>query len=215
MKMSNRNGKASALDHVSEKLGAYLDGELYGRSYQNIQAHLETCQTCRDELDELRRVSKLLHNAPLPEFTPARRFTSQLILQLPRRNSVSQPRGNFRFVGLLFPVVLLLAWVFVQTTVGMTFLFSIAQQVSLLSDSVTWFSSAPRQMSWFVAFQFVFGDTLSLSGLSGFQSLNDTNLLLKGLIGPLILQLVLVGLYLAWLLVWLQNKYVVEKGSVL
>ena len=72
-------------DQMSDKLGAYLDGELDRRAQSEVQAHLETCPACQDELEELRRLSHLLRAAPQPDFTPASDFKAQLMLQLPRR----------------------------------------------------------------------------------------------------------------------------------
>ena len=66
-------------------LNAYLDGELSGWRLLQVQNHLASCASCREELRELRTVSDLLHAAPAPEFVPAERFVANLTLNLPRR----------------------------------------------------------------------------------------------------------------------------------
>ena len=66
-------------------LSAYLDDELHGPRLQEIKLHLAACEACRNELKELRLVSDLLQAAPTPEFIPAGRFASNLVLSLPRR----------------------------------------------------------------------------------------------------------------------------------
>lgn len=40
----------------TERLSGYLDGELTGREQQDLEAHLETCATCRQALTGLRAI---------------------------------------------------------------------------------------------------------------------------------------------------------------
>ena len=42
--------------HLDEQLSAYLDGDLAGEDLVRTEAHLAACQTCRAELESLRRV---------------------------------------------------------------------------------------------------------------------------------------------------------------
>ena len=72
-------------EHMSDKLNAFMDGELDMRAQGEVLAHLDTCQSCIDELEALRRVSQTLRAAPQPDFTPAESFKDRLMLQLPRR----------------------------------------------------------------------------------------------------------------------------------
>src|SRR5512145_2425841 len=153
------------LDPMCTKLGAYLDGELNERSQRAMQAHLETCQSCQNELEKLRHLSSLLHAAPLPEFTPAGRFTSQLMLQLPRRKETSGAKRSFRIAGWAIPTTVLLGWVFIQVTLGLTTLLIIAQQFGLIGDATAWLTTASQQTSWFAIIQTLFGDSSNLTSL--------------------------------------------------
>lgn len=48
---------------ISVALSAYLDNELSEKKGQDIKAHLEICDKCRIELDELRKTELMLKNA--------------------------------------------------------------------------------------------------------------------------------------------------------
>ena len=78
-------------DDMRALLNAYLDGELNGTRLQELDLHLAGCEACREELKELRLVSELLQAAPAPEFMPAGRFASNLVLRLPRQTTRSLP----------------------------------------------------------------------------------------------------------------------------
>ncbi|HEX6035240.1 MAG TPA: zf-HC2 domain-containing protein, partial [Anaerolineales bacterium] len=69
--------------HVTEWLGAYADGELRGNRLQHVKEHLAECEVCQLELESLDRLSSLLQEAPLPEFSPPERFAAQVGLRLP------------------------------------------------------------------------------------------------------------------------------------
>jgi len=53
---------------VSQRLSAYLDGELAGPERRAVDAHLRDCAVCRRDLAELARVKSLL--GALPEVEP-------------------------------------------------------------------------------------------------------------------------------------------------
>ena len=54
------------IEHVSEWLNAFLDGELNGLRLRQVQDHLVSCAACRAELEELQRLSQMLKEAPSP-----------------------------------------------------------------------------------------------------------------------------------------------------
>ena len=54
--------------HVSGQLAAYIDGQLEASSTRAVEAHLEACQRCRVELDEIRFASGLVRRLTI---TPA------------------------------------------------------------------------------------------------------------------------------------------------
>lgn len=189
-------------DMMREKLGAYLDGELRGHSLLEMQAHLETCPVCQEELNELRQLSHLLRAAPLPEFTPANRFTSQLMLQLPRRSETPQPASPAQWIGWLVPTTLLAAWVFIQVTVWLSSLLSFAGQAGWLGQGAAWALPAQRQMSVFAAAQAILGNSLNLNIQANLEFFNDAGVFAQSLLGPFLWQAVVAVLYLAWLALW-------------
>jgi hypothetical protein len=201
-------------DLMREKLAAYLDGELPERSQLEVQTHLETCQACRDELDELRRLSHLLHAVPLPEFTPAGRFTSRLMLQLPRRAEMPRPRSTANWLAWLVPTSILLAWVFIQVTLGLSSLISLAQKAGVLGQTAAWITPSPQQTLWFTATQAVFGNFFNQGGLTSLEFFNAAGLFLQNLIVPLSLQLVVAILYWAWLAYLYQRQQRQQAAQV-
>jgi anti-sigma factor RsiW len=81
------------LRHVDHLLTAYHDGELPVRLRRQVEAHIEACAACRDELAALERLSALLHEDLLPDaFTSAGTFQAQVGLRLRRR---AQSRAGY------------------------------------------------------------------------------------------------------------------------
>jgi hypothetical protein len=190
-------------DPMRNKLGAYLDGELDRRSQIAVQAHLETCQTCQDELEELRRLSHLLRAAPQPDFTPALKFKAQLMLQLPRRDEVPHPHPEGRMLPWIAPALVLAGWIFIQVTLGLSTLVLLASQTGFLGSAAAWATRDPQQMLWFTTAQATFGGLLGLDGQVGLKVLNDFDLFAQNLIVPLLWQIGVAVLYWGALtLVW-------------
>jgi anti-sigma factor RsiW len=57
------------MDHVIERLGAWLGGELEGGERAAVEAHLAACAACRREADALQAVWRTLGAAPAPART--------------------------------------------------------------------------------------------------------------------------------------------------
>ncbi len=183
-------------DLMRAKLGAYLDGELAGRSLLEMQTHLQTCPGCQAELAELQQLSQLLHTAPLPEFTPAGRFVANLLLQLPRRPAAPQAASPTPWFGWLIPLGLLAAWVFIEVTVRLAALLTWAGQSGWLGQSAAWLNPGQRVTLWFSATRLLLGDSLNLAWL------NEAGLFLQNLAGPFFWQATVAVLYVAWLAYW-------------
>jgi predicted anti-sigma-YlaC factor YlaD len=180
-------------------LNAYLDGELHGTRLLQVQNHLASCEACRNELKELRRVSDLLQAAPAPEFTPADRFVANLTLSLPRRPLASQPPKPGSLLWWLVPAGLLVAWFFVQTAFTLTNVVTAADAAGLLGNASSFFSSGTDHTLWFNA----------LTGLLGGQSTGTSLSLLDqvsafgtSLFTSFLVQAAIVLAYWAWLTVW-------------
>jgi hypothetical protein len=101
--------------HVVEWLGAYHDGELEEARRRQVEAHLQSCEGCRAELNRLQALAHLLQASPLPgKLTPPERFVSQVRLQLQPRPAQPAWRSALGMGWRLAPLGLLGAWGFVQ-----------------------------------------------------------------------------------------------------
>ncbi len=104
------------MNHVTQQLQGYYDGELDHRTATAVEAHLALCTTCQAELASLEGLSELLATwdpARLPT-TPGQ-FAAQVALQLPRRDHRSAAREALTWGWRLAPVLVLAVWVFVRT----------------------------------------------------------------------------------------------------
>jgi len=193
-------------DLMLNKLGAYLDGQLGRREKTEVETHLETCQSCRDELDELRRLSYLLRAAPQPEFTSALDFKAQLMLQLPRRDETLNQEPDNHLVLWMAPVVVLAVWIFIQVTLGLSTLLLLAKQAGFLDGAAAWLASAPQQMLWFTTAQATVGHTLGTESLTGLSILNNADLFLQNLGSLLLWQVGVAVFYWGAMALVMQNK---------
>ena len=146
--------------HVMGWLEAYHDGELEESRRQQVEAHLQSCESCRAELSRLRALAHLLQANPLPRgLTPPERFVAQVRLQLQPRPAQPAWQSVLEVGWRLVPLGLLGAWGFAQAV----FLVSAAVLVALGAGldgnlAMQWLPSA--QDLW--AIQVL---TLPLSGL--------------------------------------------------
>jgi len=176
-------------DLIQSKLGAYLDSELSQRSRMEVETHLESCSACQKELDSLRQLSHLLHTAPQPEFTPAQQFKAQVMLQLSGRTEIQSPGASFRQLYWLAPVVAITSWFFLQVTLTLSGLLSLANQAGLLGGAATWLNSNPLQTTWFSITHSTLSGFLNPTWQSGLGVLNDINLFIQNLLVIFLLQL--------------------------
>jgi anti-sigma factor RsiW len=51
---------------LSRKVHAYFDGELDESARRQVEAHIEACESCRRELDDLRRLREFIAASSLP-----------------------------------------------------------------------------------------------------------------------------------------------------
>ena len=75
-----------------EKLGAYLDGELRGGELRALEEHLAACQTCREELELLERLDRLMEN--LGSLSAPADFGSKLSARLEGATGRAVPIGR-------------------------------------------------------------------------------------------------------------------------
>jgi hypothetical protein len=190
-------------DEMRKQLGAYLDGELLGSSLQAMQSHLETCLTCRQELEALRRLSETMRGAPLPAgLLPGDHFVDQLAGRLPPRSAnwaafpVSRP-------GWLVPLGLLTGLILLQAMGVLSLLVTLVSGNSQLGDPGAWFVVGSGQPLWFSAVQTIFQNLLNLKAPGGLQAANEVVMSLQQwLIQPLFWQMIITTAYLGGLAVW-------------
>jgi len=185
-------------DHITNWLGAYLDGELKGRRLYQVETHLAECQLCRAELESLQGLSGLLHEVPAPEFTPNERFVAQVNLRLPHR-PVADTRHRLLEVGWwMVPVGLLAVWVFINTAALLGDAVSVAKNFGILDSATASFISAPSDTANVTSTLGQFG---MLQGNS-LQWVETTENFTRNLLPQIILQVSVALLYLTWILVW-------------
>jgi predicted anti-sigma-YlaC factor YlaD len=119
-------------DHVERLLAAYHDGELKGHRLQKVEAHLEICESCREELEKLMVLRALLQEYPEPgDLVPLDQFVAQVGLQLPRRPAHTYRRRILVGLWQLVPVALLVIWVFYQAVFTQTALMGIVLDLGI------------------------------------------------------------------------------------
>ena len=190
-------------EHIHQYLGAYMDGELHGTALQRVQAHLAQCQQCQSALDEMMGLSALLRDTP-PQvaFTPSARFAANLNLNLPR-----QPQAEPTLVPLnwFIPLGILVTWLFLQITFGISDVLVFFSSLGLLGDGWTVTGSAP-QTTWFTLFNWLIGDKIPLQGYLFVENLNTAQVFIQFLVSPALWQVLLTLAYVAWLPLWWKQQ---------
>ncbi|WKZ34212.1 MAG: zf-HC2 domain-containing protein [Anaerolineales bacterium] len=185
-------------NHVSEWLNAYLDGELTGGRLQQVEAHLAGCEACQTGLESLQALSALLHEVPTAEFTSNERFVSQVNLLLPQKQTAA-PRRQLLEVGWwLIPVGLLMAWIFVGTTILVSDMVSAAHNFGLLDSGTTLLVSDPSTGMYWTSMLgqigLLEGDSLHWAG--------RTERYTRNVVPQYIWQVSVALLYLTWIAIW-------------
>jgi hypothetical protein len=146
-------------------------------------------------LKELRLVSNLLQTAPDPEFMPAGRFASNLMLNLPRRSMRDLPPKPGYLAWWLLPAGILAAWYFVQTVLTLTGAVTVVQMTGLLG------LGGGQETIWFAAITSLFGSQAGTAqpALSLLNMLSVTGV---NLLDGFLWQALIVLLYWGWLSVW-------------
>jgi hypothetical protein len=208
------------IDHVTDLLGAYQDGELRGLRLLQVEDHLSKCAACRKELAELRSLSTLLQESlPAEDFVPAERFIPSLILRLnaadaarnlPRQSiSTSHPAANP--LGWLVPASALGAWVLLQAATTISTLVSAANLAGLPGDAAAWLQSGPQNTLWFSTSMSLFGGNLSGNSRTVLDVLNGVSVFGSSLVMQFFFQVLIAGALCTWLAVWWSHR----KAAVL
>jgi hypothetical protein len=181
-------------------LNAYLDGELHGNRLRELELHLSGCVACRNELKELRLVSARLQAAPAPEFMPAGRFASNLILGLPRLRIGELPTQPGALAWWLVPAGIMAAWFFVQTVFTLTDALTAAQMTGLLGQAARWLNGG-QETIWFTAVSSLFGNRVG-AALPELSLMNTLNVFGVNLLDGFLWQALIALLYWTWFSIW-------------
>jgi predicted anti-sigma-YlaC factor YlaD len=119
------------VQHVYHLLNAYYDNELSPGTCKRVETHIESCSSCRAELEQLGRLSTFLSEYVLPDsFAAPEVFQAQVALRVSRR---MVERSKYRgVVWHLVPVTLLAVVVLVQA------LLALSGIVMMVTRSVEW-----------------------------------------------------------------------------
>ena len=189
-------------------LSAYLDGELHGVRLLEMKMHLASCESCRNQLKELRLVSDILRAAPAPAFTPTERFVSQMTLQLPRRPLADRPPKPGSLIWWLVPLGLMGVWFFVQTVFSVGNVVTVADATGLMGHISTFFSAGAAQHTlWFQAAEALFGNNLGGTSQTTASFLDQASQFFASFLSQFLWQAVIVLVYWGWLTVgWLIRR---------
>jgi anti-sigma factor RsiW len=195
------------IEHVTDLLGAYLDGELRGQRRNQVEDHLTRCAACRKELEQLRGLSALLQETvPAESFTPADRFVANLTLRLPRRSEAPSVRKSSGFAWWLVPAGVVGVWVFMQTVFTVSNWVTAANFTGLFGQSASILHIGEVQNLWFSTGMNLFGSRLGGSDRSALDLLNEIGVFGTSYVAQLIWQAGLGVLILGWLSAWLGRR---------
>ncbi|MDR3575411.1 MAG: zf-HC2 domain-containing protein [Anaerolineaceae bacterium] len=195
------------IEHVTDLLGAYLDGELGGSRLRQVEDHLIICAACRLELDELRSLSGLLHETlPIRAFTPTERFAANLTLRLPRRPEAAQARRPHEEIWWIIPASAVGLWFILQIVDTASTLLSAAGATGLLGSAAALLQSGPQQNLWLSASMSLFGNDLGGSGRALLTGLNNISTYWIRFTTPLVWRAGIGLLFVGWLAVWLTHR---------
>jgi anti-sigma factor RsiW len=187
-------------EKMRKLMNAYMDGELHGTTLQEMERHLSGCSACREELDELQRLSSLLKAAPTPEFIPVERFTANLALNLPRRELKERAARPGSVTWWMIPAGLMLGWFFLRTVLTLSGLLSVVDSTGLLGQASAWIGGEQASF-WFPAAASIFADR-SAEAYSTLSLANSINVFGASLLSGFLWQAFIALLYGAWLAYW-------------
>lgn len=190
-------------EHVTEWLGAYLDGELHKGRQNEIEEHLAKCALCRSELDALSRLSAELHAfTPLHPSISSERFTAQVVLQLPRQVDRTLPKAFHSVVWWSIPGFLLLAWAFLQTAGLIAIIVTMSVNAGLFGDVSLWLFPPEHHWNLLSTLLGFLGGGLSENERAFLLLAHDAEMIIEHILGPFILQVVLGLMFWGWLAGW-------------
>lgn len=198
-------------DHVTVWLNAYLDGELQGNRLQHVEMHLSECEACLAELESLESISDLLQEVPVPEFTPAERFASQVSLRLPREQKIIYRQKLLEVGWWMIPVGLLAVWGLISMSFVVSDMLSVANQLGLLTSVSDWMRFGTSNTAGWSA---TLGQIGVLSG-NALEVATSTESFTRSSLWQIGLQTAIALLYLSWMAIWWARRQRQENGQLL
>jgi hypothetical protein len=190
-------------EHVTESLGAYLDGEVSDRRLRRIEEHLAACSGCRTELASLRRLSqRLKESAPDDIFKPTVRFVSELNLRLSGREAVAGSGNGGEKILWLAVSGAVGGWSFLQVVVTVGLLLSAAGAIGLLGNASAWILPGAQHSAWFWTALGFLGSGMSGGRLGFLNALDSLSLFGLNWVTQLGWQALIGSVYWGLLIFW-------------
>lgn len=137
------------MDHVTDFLGAYLDGEIRSSQVDRIEKHLETCALCRHELAELTVLRHLLQStASAPTLKSEDQFVADVGLLLQRQPESPALERMLTTGWKAIPVGLATTWIFVQTSLIIMTCVYLVSLVAPGTAGIDQILSVPTPSAW-------------------------------------------------------------------
>lgn len=185
-------------EHVIEWLSAYVDDELRGGRLNQVEKHLAECQACQAEMESLQNLSMLLCEVPAPKLPSPERFKAQVNLRLPRNSPKATKRKSQEVGWWMIPVSLLLVWIFIGTTTVVSDVVSTVSGFGLLKGAPIWLTTGSSAGAYW-------SDRLGEFGMlngNGLKWAEQTEVLTRNTLPPIIWQVSIALLYLSWIAIW-------------
>jgi hypothetical protein len=197
--------------HVTEWLNAYLDGELHGGRFHQVETHLAECLACQAELQSIEKVSSLLREVPSPEFISPEKFVAQVNLRLPRQRATTTEKKILEVGWWMIPVGLLASWVFINTSFLVNDILSAANNLGLFTSISGWLVFGSSNEAYWSSTLGQFG---VLSG-NTLEFVASTEIFTRTSLPQIILQVSIALLYLSWIAIWWARHTRREHGQLL
>lgn len=186
--------------HVLDLLGAYLDGELSSAKIQKIETHLMECSLCSSEFEGLRRVSRLIQDSPVPEFSSVDHFAARVVLQLPRKQETSRSVSRSTIVWWAIPIFLITAWFFIQTVSTISGMLFVVNQSEAFGDSVIAGESGRGLPSWYSLLTGLITALVDIPQNGSISLMQDIASVSREVLGQFLWQAAIALPYLGWLI---------------
>ena len=190
-------------NHFDKYLSPYFDGELSDKEFQLVKSHLASCSSCSLKSNQIKDLSNTLHEIQAPTFPDTDIFTAKVLENLPGNLVKNDSRWLSNLTKWIFPVALMLFWIFTYSTSQISSLLNIASNLNLIDTPTEVLIIEPiTNLSYSDLLDqlgFVNDENINfISTIETFITSNLNSLYLKGSISVL---------YLVWILVlWTKNN---------